>query len=275
MTNIKRSIGKIPKVIFFLLSIVLSIDGQIILEDAAELKKIDVLENLGATIPLNLHFTDDNNNTILLADYFNKDKPILLTLAYYECPMLCNLVFNGLTKAIADLPYVAGKDFQMVTISIDPKETVELAAAKKENYLQVNSKSVLENGWAFLVGEEQNSKKLAQTLGFKYYYDEDRDEYAHPAVIFILTADGVISRYLYGIEYKQKDLRFAILEASQGKIGNTLDKLLLYCYHYDPDAKGYVLFAGNVMRFGGVVTMLTLGGILGFFWRKEVRKKKG
>ena len=134
-------------------------------------------------------------------------------------------------------------------------------------------KAFPEDGWVFLVGPGENSRKLADALGFQYYYDEERDEYAHPAVSFVLSDKGMITRYLYGIEFREKDLRLALLEASEGKIGDAFDRILLYCYHYDPDAGGYVIFAGNVMRIGGVITLILLISLLGIFWRREVRKK--
>ena len=145
-----------------------------------------------------------------------------------------------------------------------------LAAAKKKNVLNAIEKSFVPEGWAFLTGAEKNSRSLADALGFKYYYVEERKEYAHPAVAFILTDEGVISRYLYGISYKESDLRLSLLEASKGEIGTTLDRIILYCYHYDPDAGGYVLFAGNLMRLGGVITLLILGSLLIVLWRKDM-----
>ena len=247
--------------------------SQVVMKDTPELIKIDVLEHLGEQIPLDLTFTNSEGKEVTLKHYFTEGKPVMLTLAYYECPMLCTFVLNGISKGIGKIAFIPGNDFQMITISIDPEETPELAAAKKKNQVAAIGKMINENGWDFLVGDQTNIVKLAEAVGFKYYYDEDRDEYAHPAVSFILTDEGVISRYLYGIDYKEQDLRLALLEASEGNIGNTIDRILLFCYHYDPDSKGYVLFAGNVMRIGGVITMLLLGGILVLFWRKELMRK--
>jgi protein SCO1/2 len=247
--------------------------AQIVTEDAKELKQIDVIEKLGEQIPLDLSFIDSKSKQIQLSDYFNSGKPVILTLAYYECPMLCTFVLNGLSNGVGALSFNPGVDFQMITVSIDPKETPKLAAAKQKNQLAAIGRDVAIDSWEFLTGNEDQIERLADAVGFIYYYDEDRDEYAHAAVSFILTETGEISRYLYGIEFKPNDLRFALMEASQGKIGDTLDRLLLYCYHYDPEAKGYVLFAGNVMRIGGVITVMILGGILTVFWRKEMRKR--
>lgn len=243
------------------------------MDNTPELQKIDVIEHLGEQIPLDLKFINSTGDTVKLEQYFENGKPVLLTLAYYECPMLCTFVLNGLSKGVAKVAFTPGQDFQMLTVSIDPSETAQLAAAKKRNQVAAIGKAVDTTGWEFFVGEEENINILADALGFKYYYDEERDEYAHAAVSFILTGQGVISRYLYGIEYKEQDLRFSLLEASEGKIGDTLDKILLFCFHYDPDAKGYVIFAGNVMRIGGVITVLILSGVLFVLWRKELRKR--
>ena len=243
--------------------------SQVVNDNVAELKKIDVDEHLGESVPLDLVFLNSAGDSVTLGEYFKTGKPVLLTLAYYKCPMLCTFVLNGLSKAVGQIAFTPGNDFQMITVSIDPTENPVLAAAKKKNQIAAIGKMVDENGWEFLVGSAANIRSLANTVGFRYYYIEDREEYAHPAVSFILTDKGVISRYLYGLEYPEQDLRLALLEASQGKIGDTFDKFLLFCFHYDPDEKTYVLFAGNVMRVGGVITMLLLGGGLFILWRRE------
>lgn len=260
---------------FITLMVVLSMTvfGQVVLEDAPQLKNIDVIEHLGESIPLNLEFTNDQGELITLGKYFTSGKPVIIVMAYYECPMLCTFVLNGLTDVASKLSFTPGKEYQLITISIDPEETARLARVKKQTHIEALNKSGAENGWDFLVGEEKSSKKLSDALGFKYYYDEERDEYAHPAVVFVLTEEGVISRYLFGIDYQEKDLRFALMEASAGNIGDVFDKFLLYCFHYDPDEKGYVLFAGNVMKLGGVITLLLLGIVLGTLWRRESNRK--
>ena len=247
--------------------------AQVVQKDAPELKKINVIEHLGDTIPMDLAFTNSKGQSIMLSDLFRPGKPVLLTLAYYECPMLCTFVLNGLSKGLSELNFIPGTDFQMITISIDPKETWNLAATKQKNQQAAVGKKFPEDGWQFLVGTQENIHRLADAVGFVYYYDRARDEYAHPAVSFVLSDKGMITRYLYGIEHTGNDLRLALLEASKGEIGDTIDKIVLYCYHYDPDAGGYVLFAGNVMRLGGVITMLFLGVALGLLWRREKRKR--
>ena len=174
-----------------------------------------------------------------------------------------------MTEAAKQVSLKPGKDYTILTISIDPTETYELAAAKKKNYSAQLGIPDRPDAWTFFVGEESRSKALADSLGFMYYYDEKIQEYAHPAVLHVLTEDGKISRYLYGIEFKPNDLKISLLEAAKGKIGNSFDKILLYCFHYDPDSKGYVVFAGNVMKLGGLLTIVVLGLFLGILWSKE------
>jgi protein SCO1/2 len=260
---------KIGVVLGLALMFAVEANAQLVRENVPELEKIKVTEHLGNKIPLDLTFTDETGKSVKLAEYFGKGKPVILTLAYYECPMLCSLILNGLTNGVRKLALVPSEDFQMVTISIDPKETYTLAAAKKSRYVDALNRQGAAEGWAFLTGAESQSKALADAVGFGYYYDKDRKEYAHPAVSYVLTSDGKISRYLYGIEFKEKDLRLALLEAADGKIGTTMDKVLLYCYHYDSKARGYVVFAGNVMRIGGLLTLVVLVVILTSLWTKE------
>jgi protein SCO1/2 len=243
--------------------------AQVIEDHPKDLQNIDVVEHLGQKIPLDLKFTDDQGKAVKLADYFNHGRPVILNLVYYDCPMLCNLVLNGITEGVRQLPWTPGKEFQMVTISFNPRETYPLAAAKKANYLTDLGKPGAEAGWSFLVGEESQSKALAEAIGFKYFWDSTHQQYAHPAATYILTEDGTISRYLYGIEYSETNLRLSLLEASKGKVGSTIDKFILYCYHYDPSAKGYVVFAGNLMRIGGALTAILIGAFLAVLWRRE------
>jgi len=251
-----------------------NLPAQVVLDEQEDLNKIDVVEHLGEKIPLDLAFSDDQGNPVTLNAYFGHGKPVMMILGYYQCPMLCNLVFNGVTEGIEELEWLPGEEFQMVTVSIDPEEHHQLAAAKKENYLKSINKPVGDSAWAFLVGDQSQSEALAEALGFRYFYDAERDEYAHPAVVFILTEDGTISRYLYGVQFKENDLRLGLLEASEGKIGNTLDKIILYCFHYDPNAGGYVVVAGNVMKLGGLATVLVIGTFLLFMWTGEKRRRR-
>jgi protein SCO1/2 len=248
--------------------------GQIVRENIDELRNIDVVEHLGESIDQSLQFVNSRNETVTLGDHFDGEHPVILVMGYYECPMLCNLVFNGMIDGLHQLEWTAGQEFKIVTVSIDPGETPQLAMAKQENYINALSREVPVGGWEFLVADTAQSTALAEQLGFVYWYDEERDEYAHPAVIFVMTPDGVISRYLYGIEFKERDLRLSLLEASQGKIGSTIDRIILYCFHYDPDAKGYVVFAGNVMRLGGLFTLVVLAVFVAMLFRRERQRRR-
>jgi protein SCO1/2 len=243
--------------------------AQVAIDNPKEYEGMGVTERLGDTVSDRWHFIDDRGKRVTIGDYLHKGKPVLVTLNYYSCPMLCNLILNGLNEGIKPMSWNAGDQFSIVTVSFNPRETFDLAAAKKKNYLKDLGRPEADSGWAFLVGAEDQSSGLAGELGFEYYWDEDRQEYAHPSTIMVLTEDGVVSRYLYGISFPTRDLRLALVEASEGKIGTTVDRLLLYCLHYDPDARGYVIVAGQVMKLGGVATLAVLGIFLGILWSRE------
>jgi len=272
----RRSFGRycVLKLVVLLLFLSVAANAQVLKEDDPELTRINVVEHLGDTISIDLTFVNENGMARSLRNYFGQGIPISLTLAYYECPMLCTLVLNALLKGVKQLEWKPGQQFQMLTISIDPEETPELAKSKKRVYIEQLDKGNIEEGWKFFVGNDSNIAQIASQLGFEYFYDAGRDEFGHPAVVFILTETGVLSRYLYGLEYRPGDLKLALLEASEGKIGNTIDQLLLYCFHYDPQSKGYVLFARNVMKIGGVLTVLLLGTFLGVMWRRDSKKSR-
>ena len=202
-----------------------------------------------------------------LGEFFNKGKPVILDLVYYSCPMLCTLVLNGQTTALENIPATVGKDFDVVTISIDPTETFELARQKREAYLAQYRRA--STGWHFLVDRDGNVKKLADQVGFRYRYDEQRQQYAHAAAIMLLTPEGKVSRYLYGIKFNPRDVRLALAEAAQSKFSLSVDRVLLYCFQYDPDAQGYVLFARNLMKAGGAVTVLGIVTMVLLLRRRE------
>jgi protein SCO1/2 len=232
-----------------------------------ELRGVGVEEHLGQSVDLNLTFTGENGYPVPLRSFFYKDRPVLLNLVYYSCPMLCTLLLNGQTAALKEIPWTPGKEFEVVTISIDPAETFDLAQGKRASYLESYGRPA--SGWHFLTDDHGNVKKLADQLGFHYRYDERQAQYAHPAVIMILTPEGKVSRYLYGIKFNPRDLRLALIEASESKFSLSTDRILLYCFHYDPQAHGYVLFAANFMRAGGVLTVLLIGFVLLRLWRRE------
>lgn len=235
----------------------------------AMLKNVGIEPRLGKTVPLSLEFTDASGQTVSLRNYFDGTKPVILVLAYYECPNLCTFVLNGMVEGLQKMSWTAGKEFQIVIVSIDPKETPKLAGEKKKSYLNKYGREGVSGGWRFLVGKEKNIRSLADAVGFKYAYDESIRQYAHAAGLFILTPEGKLARTLFGIQFSPRDLRLALTEASEGKIGTVLDKILLFCYAYDPKASRYVLFASNLMKAGGALTVLALGFALLRLGRKR------
>jgi protein SCO1/2 len=214
-------------------------------------------QHLGDTVPLDAVFRDESGQAVKLGDYFGK-RPVVLSLAYYECPMLCTVTLNGLASALDVLSFDPGRDFEIVNVSFEPKETPALAAAKKAAYLHRYKRPGAAGAWHFLTGDAAQIRRLTDAVGFKYAWDEQTKQYAHAGGIMVLTADGRLARYLYGVEYAPKDLRFAIVEASQGRILSPVDRLLLYCYHYDPTLGRY---GKSVMALLRVAAVLTLGGL--------------
>jgi protein SCO1/2 len=239
-----------------------------------QLEEVGVEEHLDAELPLDLEFRDEYGAVVTLGDFFDGVKPVILTLNYYKCPMLCGLQLNGLLDGLMELDWTPGQEFEMVTVSINPLETPALASEKKQNYMKRFGRPSAAKGWHFLTGAEPEIRQLASTLGFGYTYDRSTGEYAHAAAIFVSTPDGRVARYLYGIEYPPKRLRLALLEASEGEIGNTIDQIILYCFHYDPSSRRYSPVAMNIMRLGGTATALIVGLTLGGYWLREARRRK-
>ncbi len=238
-----------------------------------DLEGVGITEHPGAKLPLNLEFTDEDGKSVRLAQYFPGDRPVILTLGYFRCPMLCTLVLNGLVDGLKDLPWTPGKQFEIVTVSIDPLETPTLAKLKKENYLAEYGRPGAAAGWHFLTGSQENISRLADAVGFRYRYVKENGQFAHPTAIFVATPDGRMGRYLYGVLYQQKTLRLALTEAGQGKIGTTTDRFLLYCFHYDAREWRYVVAATNAMRLGGAATVLVVGVWLFASWHRGAHKK--
>lgn len=235
-----------------------------ILRDAA----ID--QRLGEQVPLDLVFTDDAGKSVRLGDFFS-DKPVILVLAYYRCPMLCNLVLNGLVQAMLGMPLDAGREFEIVTVSFDPRETPALAAAKKKQYLERYGRPGAVAGWHFLTGEEEPIRQLCDAVGFHAVYDARRDEFAHASGIMLLTPGGKVARYLFGVDFPARDLRLGLVEASEGKVGTPADRLFLFCYHYDPNTGRYGAAVMNLVRLAGAATALGLSTFLAVMWRRERR----
>jgi len=225
-------------------------------------------QKLDAPVPVDLAFRDETGQTVRLRDYFD-GKPVILVLAYYRCPMLCNQVLNGLVQSMLDLPFDAGKEFSVVTVSFDPREQPELAAAKKQHYMERYGRSGAEHGWHFLTGEEANIKQLADAVGFRYRYDAKNDQFAHASGIMLLTPEGRVSRYFFDVRFPARDLRLGLVEASQNRIGSAADQILLYCFHYDPADGKYGPAILNFVRAGGVLTMAAIGVFMYYLWRGE------
>jgi protein SCO1/2 len=235
-------------------------------------ERVGLDQNLDAQVPLDLTFRDEQGATVHLSQYFH-GKPVVLSLVYYNCPMLCTEVLNGMKGVFRHLPLVVGKDFEVVTVSIDPTENPSLAAAKKEKYLDGYEHPEGASGWHFLTGEEQQIRTLADVVGFRYVYDKETKQYAHAAGIMVLTPGGRVARYLYGVDYLIKDMRLALVEASNNTVGSPIDQVLLLCYHYDPATGKYGLVVMNLLKIGGALTLLLLGGFITIMLRRERKKE--
>ncbi|HEV8523881.1 MAG TPA: SCO family protein [Terriglobales bacterium] len=236
------------------------------------LRQVGIDQRLNQQLPLDVVFRNESGQRVPLRTYFGR-RPVILTLVYYECPMLCNQVLNGLVSALRVLKFDAGREFDIVTVSFNPRETPALAAEKKQNYLARYKRPTAVEGWHFLTGEPEAIDALTRAVGFRYAYDPATKQFAHASAILVLTPDGRIARYFYGIEYAPKDLRLGLVEASQGKVGNLVDQVLLYCFHYDPATGKYGAIAMNIMRIGAVLTVLLLGGFMTVMWRRDARAK--
>ena len=241
-----------------------------------QLEEVKIEEKLDAAVPLDTTFTDWRGQPFTLRQAFDGKKPLVLALVYYDCPMLCGLILTGMAKTMRQNGLELGKDFQAVTISFDPAEKPALAAERRRGYLQSLGRSDGGSDWPFLVGSGEASRRVADELGFHYKRDEVSGEWAHMAAIFVLTPDGHVSRYLYGIEYPPKDFRLALVEAAGGRVGTSFDRLLLTCYRYDPASRKYQPFAFGFLRIGGLLTLAALAVLVGrLFWRERMRGRPG
>jgi protein SCO1/2 len=232
------------------------------------LKEVSIDQKLDESIPLNLKFRDEHGAPVELAQYF-VGKPVILTLVYYNCPMLCTQVLNGLQRSLKQIPMSIGKDFNVLTVSIDPTESSRLAEAKQALYTGFYGRPGGAQGWHFLTGEDGQIKQLADAVGFHYAYDPDSKQYAHASVIMLLTPEGKLSRYFYGVTYPERDLRLGLTEASEGKISSPVDQILLFCYHYDPHTGKYGLLISRLIQLTGILTVLIGGICLAVLFRGE------
>jgi protein SCO1/2 len=241
------------------------------------LRQVDVTEHLGAQLPLDLAFVDETGKATTLGEAMSTakghGKPVILSLVYYKCPMLCSLLLSGVTKVMRDMDLKLGEDYEAVTVSFDPADTFAGAKTKQTNYLQSLGHPEATGAWKFLTGKPESIKKLTDDVGFKYYYDEQNQQFAHAAAIFILTPDGRISRYLYDVSFEPKQLKLALVEASAGTVGSTVDKVLLQCYKYDPASRKYHLYVFGFLRTGGLLVLIALSALIGYlFWHDPKRK---
>ena len=238
------------------------------------LKTIGIEQKLGAQLPLDTELKDEDGKIVKLGSFFNTGRPVIVAFVYYECPMLCNQVLNGLTGSLKGISFDAGKEFDVVAISFDAHEfdKPDLAKNKKTSYTDRYSRPGAEKGWHFLTAKEESIEKVTSAAGFSYKWDERSNQFAHAAGVMIATPGGKLSRYFYGIDYSPKDLKFGIMESAESKVGSPAEQLLLYCYHYDPATGKYGLAILNVIRLGGIATLLGMGAMGFIFWRRNKRK---
>jgi protein SCO1/2 len=236
------------------------------------LEGVGIDQRLNALVPLDAEFVDEHGVQVKLGDYF-RDRPVILALVYYECPMLCTLELNGLLRALRAVPLDPGKDFEVVTVSFDPDETPELASKKKREYAAQYKREGAEQAWHFLTGSVESIGRLADSIGFRYRYDPKTDLFTHASAIYVLTPEGRLSKYFYGIEYSARDLRLGLVEGSAGKIGSAVDKILLYCFHYDPATGRYGVVIMNVLRLASVATIVLLGGSIALMFYRDRRRR--
>jgi protein SCO1/2 len=232
------------------------------------LQNVGIEQHLDAQVPPDLIFRDDTGKTIKLGDYFGR-KPLILNLVYYNCTMLCGEALAGLASAMRLVKFDVGHEFDVITVSFDPRETPEMAAAKKKDFVARYGRPSANQGWHFLTGQADSINALTKAVGFQYQYDEKTNQFAHATAIMVLTPEGHISRYFYGVDFPPKDLRMGLVEASEHKIGNPVDAVLLYCYHYDPQTGKYGAMVGNILRLAAGATVLLIGGMLLILWRLD------
>ena len=233
-----------------------------------------ITEHLDEPIPLDTRLTDELGNEVRLGDLFVDGQPVLLSFVYYRCPMLCSLVLDGMTESLRGMDWIPGENFQVINVSFDPTDTPEVARGKKASYVEAYGRPEADAGWHFLTGEEKQVRKLADAVGFGYRYLPAENEFSHAAALFVITPDGRVSRYLYGIKHDPQTVRLSLVEAADGGIGSAVDKFLLYCYRYDPEKGSYAPVAMRIMQVGAGLCALVLGAVLGVFWVRESRRRK-
>ncbi len=237
------------------------------------LRNVGIDQKLNEQAPLDIPFRDEAGKTVQLRQYFGR-QPVILALVYYDCPMLCTLVLNGLVRSLRAISLNPDQHFQIVTVSFDPRETPALAMAKKQQYIKSYRRPGAEQGWHFLTGEQASIERLTKAVGFRYSFDPKSQQFAHASGIMVLTPEGRLARYFYGLEYSARDLRLALIEASANKIGTPADQVLLFCFHYDPATAKYSLAIMNALRAAGAATALALGGFMFVMFRRDRRRSR-
>jgi protein SCO1 len=238
------------------------------------LKNVGIEQHLNEQIPPGLTFRDESGKAVRIGDYFGK-KPVILNLVYYQCPMLCGEVLTGLDSALRVLKFDVGKEFDVLTVSFDPRETPQMASAKKAEYLKRYGRPGAEQGWHFLTGPQESVDSLTKAAGFQYEFNKETNQFAHATAIMILTPQGKISQYYYGVEFAPKDLRLGLIQASDNKIGTVVDQVLLYCYHYNPETGKYGAVITRILRLSAVATMLCVGLLIAVMSRRSSTNRKG
>jgi protein SCO1/2 len=233
------------------------------------LEFVGIEQHLSAEVPANLEFRDENGKAVKLGDYFGHDRPVILNLGYYQCPMLCSELLQGLVGSLKPLNFNVGRDFDILTVSFDPRETTEMAAEKKRDIIKRYGRPNADQGWHFLTGQADQIAALTKAVGFQYQFDPKTEQYAHAAAIVMLTPDHHVSGYFYGVEFSPKDLRLGLVQASQNRIGNIGDQVLLYCYHYDPRTGKYGAVISNILKLAALATTLILGTFVFIMFRAE------
>ena len=264
MISLKKPLYFIP---LFLLLLQLQTSGL-------EKDKVGITEYIGEKVPGNITLLDSSNKIVTLDDFYSENKPILVNLVYFNCPLLCSQILESLTDSLQRLTLPISEKFKVLTISFDPKDTLSHSQAYKSNYISKLNKEGANENWHFLTANQENITQITSALGFNYTYDETLKEYLHTSTLFILTPSGKISRYIYGIEFDPFDLKLSLLEASKNKFISSVDKIILYCYNYNPSANSYSLAAMNVMKIGALFTLFVVIGILVYLNKKDVSRQK-
>lgn len=245
-----------------------------IVENVAELEGVSITEHLDSTLPLELEFVDETGAPHKLGDFFHRERPVIVNLVYYNCPMLCNLLLDGFVAGLRGVDWTPGKEFEIVTVSIDPRDNAAAASKKRDHQIESLGRPEARDGWHFLTGSQENITALAKAIGFNYRFDETSREYMHAAAIYVATPEGRLSRYLYGVQFQPATLRLSLVEASRGKIGSPMDQILLYCFAYDHTAGRYGPVAFKIMRLGAALCAGILGVYLGASWIAGSRRRR-